>query len=86
MAHQDYFIHFVPSQLLGGAKKGDPREKPPDHPQAELGLSHMWPKLGSNPQWWDDKQFRALMISVPNNLAIWGGGGAGGMPLWNVDT
>ena len=41
MARQDYFTHFEPSQLLGGAKTGDPREKPPDHPQAELGLSHM---------------------------------------------
>ena len=25
----------------GGSKTGDPREKPPDHLQAELGLSHM---------------------------------------------
>ena len=38
---QDYFTHFEPSQSLGGAKTGDPREKPPDYPQAELGLSHM---------------------------------------------
>ena len=35
----DYFTHFEPSQQLGGAKMGDPREKPPDHPQAELGLT-----------------------------------------------
>ena len=34
MVHQDYFIHFEPSQSLGGAKTGDPREKPPDLPQA----------------------------------------------------
>ena len=34
-AHQDYFTHFEPSQSLGWAKTGDPREKPPDHPQAE---------------------------------------------------
>ena len=39
-ARQDYFTHFEPSQPLGGAKTGDPREKPPDHPQAELGLSY----------------------------------------------
>ena len=39
--HQDYFTHFEPSQSLGGAKMGDPREKLPDHPQAELGLSNM---------------------------------------------
>ena len=40
-ARQDYFTHFEPSQSVGGAKAGDPREKPPDHPQAELCLSHM---------------------------------------------
>ena len=48
---------------------GDPREKPPDHPQAELGLSHMWPELNSNPQRWDDEQFRALKISGINHSA-----------------
>ena len=36
-AHQDYFTHFELCQSLGGAKAGDPREKPSDHPQAELG-------------------------------------------------
>ena len=25
---------------------GDPRAKPPDHPQAKLGLSHISPELG----------------------------------------
>ena len=39
---------------LRGAKTGDPQEKPPEHMQAELGLYHMWPKLGLNPQLWDD--------------------------------
>ena len=34
-------VNFEPSQSLGGAKTGDPREKLPDQPQAELGLSHM---------------------------------------------
>ena len=37
---QDYFIHFEQSRSLGRAKVGDPQEKTPDHPQAELGLSH----------------------------------------------
>ena len=46
-ARQDYFTHFEPSQSVGGAKTGDLREKPPDHPQAELGMSHMWPELDS---------------------------------------
>ena len=33
-----------------GRKREFPREKKPDHPQAELDLSHMWPELGSNLQ------------------------------------
>ena len=40
-ARQDYFTQFEPSQSLGGAKTGDPQEKPSNHPQAELDLSHM---------------------------------------------
>ena len=52
------------------AKTGNSLEKPPDHPQAELGLSHMWPKLGSNPQWWDDEWFRVLKISILNHSAM----------------
>ena len=47
------------SQLLGRAEMGDPWEKPPVHPRAELGLSNMWPDLGSNPQRWDDEPFTA---------------------------
>ena len=39
MAHQYYFSNFEPSQSYGGAKLGDPQEKPPDHPQAELTFS-----------------------------------------------
>ena len=41
MAREYYFTHFEPSQLLSGAKTGDLQEKRPDHPQAELGLSHI---------------------------------------------
>ena len=40
-APQDLFINFETSQSLGGAKTGDPRDKPSDYPQAELGLSHI---------------------------------------------
>ena len=69
MACQDIFTHFEPSLLLGGAKMGDPQEKTPDHQQAELGLSHMFPKLGSNQQQWDDEWFRALKISYLNHWA-----------------
>ena len=70
MASQDYFTLFELSQSFGGAKTGDLREKPPDHPQAELGLSHMWPERGSNPQRWDDERFRALKISRLNHSAM----------------
>ena len=68
-ACQDYFTHFEPSQLFGGAKTGNPWENTPDHTQAELGLYYMWPELGSNPQRWDDKWFRALKISGLNHSA-----------------
>ena len=37
-----------------GQKQNIPKKKTPDHPQAELSLSHMWPELGSNPQRQDD--------------------------------
>ena len=52
-AHQNYFTHFEPSQSLGGAKTGGPREKLPDHLQAELGLSHeTWARLESTAMRW----------------------------------
>ena len=41
MVRQDSFTPFEPSQSLGGAKTGDPREKTLNKLQAELGLSHM---------------------------------------------
>ena len=46
---QDYFSSYETGQSVGGAKTGEPREKPPDTPEAKLGLSHMWPERGSNP-------------------------------------
>ena len=52
--------------------------KTPDHPQAELGLSHMWPVLGSNPQWWDDKLFGVLKVKDLNHL------GMGVAPDWDL--
>ena len=39
-ASQNHFTHFEPSQSLGEAKTGDPREKPPGHAKAELCLTH----------------------------------------------
>ena len=47
-ARQDYFTNFEPSQTLCGAKIGDRRENPADHPQAELACLSC--ELGSNPQ------------------------------------
>ena len=73
-----YFFNLVPSRLFHSvwaepiirwAKTGDPREKPPDRPQAELCLSHMWPELGSNPQRWDKERFRLLKVSGLNHSA-----------------
>ena len=52
-------------------KTGAPQEKQPDHLQAELSLFHMRPKLGSNPQQWDDERLRALKISILNHSAMW---------------
>ena len=46
---QDYFSSYETGQSVGGAKMGDPEKKHLTHPQAELGLSHMWPERGSNP-------------------------------------
>ena len=40
-ACQDYFTHFEQNSIVRrGENWSSPREKPPDHPQAELGLSH----------------------------------------------
>ena len=36
-------------QSVGGRKREDPEKNHLAHPQAELGLSHMWPERGSNP-------------------------------------
>ena len=33
---------------MGRKQEIPEKKKTPDHPQAELGLSHMWPEPGSN--------------------------------------
>ena len=38
---QDYSTYFEQCQLQGGAKMGDPQEKPPEHMQAQLGSSQV---------------------------------------------
>ena len=38
-------FHSVWAESIIAAKTGEPQNKPPGHPQAELGLSHMWPEL-----------------------------------------
>ena len=69
-ARQDYFTHFELKQFQVGQKREVPEKKQqPDHPQSELGVSHIWPELGSNPQLWDDKRFRVVKISGFNHSA-----------------
>ena len=46
---QDYFSLYETDQSVGGRKREDPEKNHLAHPQAELGLSHMWPERGSNP-------------------------------------
>ena len=81
-------VIYGPSRLIHSfwaesiAKTGDPREKPPDHPQAELVLSHIWLELGSNPQRWDDERIRTLKISGINHSATWT---AFYGKQWNID-
>ena len=61
---------WAESMVRGWGSMGDPREKKThDHLQAEIGLSHIWPKLGSKSERWDDKRFRALKISNLNHSA-----------------
>ena len=63
--------HYGPSRLFHSfwaesiVRWGE-NGRSPDHLQAEVGLSHMWPELGSNQQRWDENQFRVLKISVLN--------------------
>ena len=67
-----HFLIWVlwPVKIISLILSWDNREKPPDHQQAELGFSNLWPKLGSNPQWWDDEQFRVLNISDFNHYGL----------------
>ena len=46
---QDYFRSYETGQSVGGRKR-EPEKNHVTHPQAELGLSHMWPVRGSNPR------------------------------------
>ena len=50
-----------------GRKRENPEKNHLTHPQAELGLSHMWPERGSNPhqtQRWDDR-----MVKCDNEIS-----------------
>ena len=46
---QDYCSSYEMGQSVGGAKMGAREKNHLTHPQAELGLSHMWPELGIEP-------------------------------------
>ena len=55
---QDYFSSYETGQSVGRRKRENPEKNHLAHPQAELGLSHMWSVRGSNPhqtQWRDDR-------------------------------
>ena len=41
---QDYFSSRETGQSVGGRKRENPEKNHLAHPQAELGLSHMWPE------------------------------------------
>ena len=45
---QDYFSSYETGQSVGGRKRENPEKNHLGHPQAELGLSHMWPVRDSN--------------------------------------
>ena len=45
---QDYFSSYETGQSEGGEKRENPEKKHLAHPQADLGLSQMWPVQGSN--------------------------------------
>ena len=55
---QDYFSLYETDQsVVGGRKRENPEKK---HPQADLGLSHMWPVRGSNPHQTQRKDDRVI--------------------------
>ena len=63
------FHSFWAKIIISWGENGRSPRKKTWPPPAELGLSHMWLKLSSNPQRWEDKQFRALKISGFNHSA-----------------
>ena len=69
-ARQNYFTPFGRVNHKAGRKREiAEKKKHLTTSQAELGLSHMWPELGSNPQWWDGEWLKALKISDLNHSA-----------------
>ena len=44
---QDYFSSNETAQSVGGQKRESPEKNHLAHPQAELGLSYMWPVRAS---------------------------------------
>ena len=50
---QDFFFKIILAHMRKanqvGRKRKNPEKNHLAHPQAELGLSHMWPERGSNP-------------------------------------
>ena len=46
------FHSFWAKSIISRGENGGSQRKPPDHLQAEFGMSRMWPKIGLNPQRW----------------------------------
>ena len=67
-------FHSYRDELIGRwGKTGVPRETHLTHPQAEHGLSHMWPVRASNlhqSQRWDDRMIKSAEIQRPYPLGI----------------
>ena len=47
---QDYFSSYETGQLVGGAKTGEPREKPPDTPASRTWLVSHVARAGLEPK------------------------------------
>ena len=52
---QDYFSSYETGQSVDGRKREDPEKNHLAHPQAKLGLSHMWPERDISRQAWQDR-------------------------------
>ena len=62
---QDYFSSCETGQSVGGPKREKSKKNHLAHPQAKLGLSHMWPERGSNPHQTQRYKETSLLTDLP---------------------